>query len=175
MTIDEAFALIDITAISQYQHIARWADLGCGNGIFTQALARLLSKGSIIYGIDKDRSIKPGVTDGGVEIISKKSDFIEDDLEIGNLDGILMANSLHYVKDKPGFIKKMKTYLKPEGIFLLVEYDTAIPVANWVPYPVSFLALTKLFENAGYTRVKKLHERPSVYGRANMYSALVEK
>jgi len=174
MTIDEAFALIDTSAISQYQHITRWADLGCGDGIFTHALARMLSKASIIYGIDRVRSIKPGVTPGGVGIVSKKSDFIRDDLAIENLDGILMANSLHYVKDKPLFIQKMKTYLKPGGIFLLVEYDTDTPVANWVPYPVSFLTTTKLFGSAGY-RVKKLRERPSLYGRANMYSALVEK
>ncbi len=31
-----------------------WADLGCGSGIFTYALASLLKKGSTIYAIDRD-------------------------------------------------------------------------------------------------------------------------
>lgn len=172
MTINEAFTLINKAEIYQDNGIINWADLGCGNGIFTQALGRMLPAGSVIYGVDKSELLKPGVTNNGVEIITRQFDFITDDLGLKNLDGILMANSLHYVKDKPAFIKKMKTWMKPDGIFLMVEYDTDIPIARWVPYPASYLTLTTLFKNTGYSQVKKLGERPSIYGRANMYSAI---
>ena len=30
-----------------------WADLGCGDGLFTRALATLLPEGSIIHAVDK--------------------------------------------------------------------------------------------------------------------------
>jgi len=33
-----------------------WADLGCGDGIFTRALAESLAAGSTIHAMDRDRA-----------------------------------------------------------------------------------------------------------------------
>lgn len=175
MTINEAIALINTENITRNTAISRWADLGCGDGLFTMALSRLLADRSIIHGIDKTSVLKHQITRTGVEIIPGKFDFVNDDLALQHLDGILMANSLHYVKDKLPFIRKIKTYLNPGALFLVVEYDTDTPAARWVPYPLSFLSLTKLFKSAGYAHIQKLGERPSVYGKKNMYSALICK
>ncbi|MEP7107061.1 MAG: methyltransferase domain-containing protein [Ferruginibacter sp.] len=175
MTVNEACALIITDRIRQDAGISRWADLGCGEGLFTVALSRMLTEGSIIYGIDKKSLIKSRVTGNGVKIIARKLDFVNDDLVLQNLDGILLANSIHYVKDKLGFIGKMKLCLKPLAHFLIVEYDIEVPVAVWVPYPLSFLSMTRLFKSAGFNQIKKLGERSSVYGNRNIYSALIGK
>lgn len=90
-----------------------------------------------------------------------------------DLDGILMANSLHYVRDKLELIQKLSACLKPGGNFLIVEYDTDVPVSHWVPYPVSFSKLKQLFGVTGYGIVEKLGERKSAYGRANLYAAWI--
>ena len=91
-----------------------------------------------------------------------------------NLNGILMANSFHYVKDKNTFIKKIEKNLKLEGSFIIVEYD--MDNSNpWVPYPLSFNSLKKFFEKFRYTSITKLNEHPSMYRRANIYSALIIK
>lgn len=153
-----------------------WADLGCGNGIFTLALAGLLPPQSVIYAMDKNASSLQQIpeTYNSVIINKQKGDFVNDKLSFTGLDGILMANSLHYVKDKIAFLKKVMACLKEDGCFLIVEYDT--DTANtWVPYPISFSSLKSLFLQAGFSIVNKLNERPSVYGRANMYSVVARK
>jgi SAM-dependent methyltransferase len=138
-------------------------------------LARMLAPGSTLYAIDKEAGMAAGLTGNGVHILPKKLNFIDDDLGLSALDGILMANAMHYVADKNKFIRSMDRYLKPDCKWLIVEYDTDIPIPRWVPFPLSFNALKLLFNKAGYGFIQKLNERASVYGRSNMYAALVQR
>jgi ubiquinone/menaquinone biosynthesis C-methylase UbiE len=175
MELNEAIRLIRYegfnTAITQ-----TWADLGCGQGLFTYALADLLPEGSSVYAIDGNLSaLKKISSTDKTTMKTINADFINDDLQLSNLDGIVMANSLHYVKDKPAFIKKANSYMKKESKFLIVEYDADKPVSTWVPYPVSFQSLKKIFQETGYTSIKKLQERPSIYNSGKIYSAIISR
>ena len=172
MNVHEAFDLIKTDRILLDKRVTHWADLGCGTGLFTQALSRMLQPDSTIHGIDNNSSLRRQTTPNGVEIIPLRLDFVTVDWGLQDLDGIIMANSLHYVKDQVSFLQKIKTYLKPEAYILIVEYDTDTPVPTWVPYPLSFSSLTNLFIHAGYTSLQKLSERPSIYGSGYIYGAL---
>lgn len=150
-----------------------WADLGCGSGLFTTALATLLAPDSMIYAVDTNVDALRGIKQPkDISIEKIKEDFIKDDLKLNNLDGILMANSLHFVKDKISFIKKTDRYFAVLGCFLIVEYDMETP-NTWVPYPISFHYLKMLFEKRGYESVEKINEISSRYNRAGIYSALI--
>lgn len=150
-----------------------WADLGCGSGLFSYALTDQLPKDSTIYSVDENvNALKQISATNKVNIQTIHANFTNQ-LSLTDLDGILMANSLHYVKDKNAFIKKASAYMKKEKIFLIVEYDSDKAVETWVPYPVSFQSLKKLFTEAGYSFVQKLNEHPSVYHNGNIYSALI--
>src|SRR2546421_8630062 len=82
-----------------------WADLGSGSGAFTLALADLLGPSGHIYSIDKDaaalkeqqRAMR--ATFPAVHLEYLVADFTEP-LDLPQLDGIVMANSLHYVRQK---------------------------------------------------------------------------
>jgi SAM-dependent methyltransferase len=154
----------------------KWADFGCGKGTFTLALAGFLQPQSIICAVDTDESALKQIPGSYNSVAIEKipGDFAKSNLPFKNLDGILMANSLHYIKDKLSFIQKTIGYLKHDGCFLLVEYDTN--VANqWVPYPLSFSSLTELFNKAGFHSVRKLQEKTSVFGRAKLYSVIIQR
>jgi len=171
MELSEAIQLIQCDQLSKNQ-ITSWADLGCGGGLFTRALSHFLQPGSRIYAVDKT---PPRIINAETQIIIQQADFVNDPFGFSQLDGIIIANALHYVKDKERFIKKMQDALKPEGLLLVVEYDTDQPVPVWVPYPASFKTLKQLFERQGYTHIEKLHEKPSIYGRANIYTSLIHR
>jgi trans-aconitate methyltransferase len=83
-----------------------WADLGCGTGTFTVALADLLSLGSTIHAMDRDGSVLRRIPPEhkGVSITTHRGDFTDHTWPFANLDGILMANSLHYVDNQVAFI-----------------------------------------------------------------------
>ena len=173
MSPSEAYSLIKNDLLPGDQRITHWADLGCGTGLFTQALSRLLQPGSTIHGIDTRPSLKRQTTPNGVDLIPLQLDFVTDDWGLQPLDGILLANSFHYVKDKGAFLSHTKSLLQPNASLLIVEYDTDTPVPTWVPYPLSFPALKDLLTHAGYTVIQKLAEKPSIYGGGNIYAALI--
>ncbi|HEY2727658.1 MAG TPA: methyltransferase domain-containing protein [Parafilimonas sp.] len=165
-------------AIALIQHpinkqINTWADLGCGNGLFTKALSNLLADGSLIYAVDKNKSALNKITlKTGIQLEKLVLDFIHDDLPFKNLSGILMANTFHFVKNKNAFINKAFKCLNDDGYLLIVEYDT--DKSNyWVPYAISYKSLEKLFKVFNYT-TQKLNEMPSRFNGV-IYSAIVTR
>ena len=146
-----------------------WADLGCGSGTFTTALASLLPSKSTIHAVDIQPQSFPSYV-GEVQVRFYEYDFTKDDLPFSDLDGILMANSLHYVSEPLTLIKRLSVKLKQEtGRFLIVEYDRR-NANRWVPYPIPFNDAVKLFAAAGYNKIIKTGERPSRYGQATIYA-----
>ena len=152
-----------------------WADLGCGTGLFTYALANILPYGSTIYAVDKtDVKLISHANPHKVDCIKVQADFLRDPIPLPLLDGVIMANSFHYVADKESFISKLKNLISPGGKIIIIEYDTDLP-NSWVPYPMSFEALQHFFHGQGFSSVKKLHDIPSVYGRARIYAAEISR
>ncbi|HWJ26771.1 MAG TPA: methyltransferase domain-containing protein [Flavisolibacter sp.] len=173
MELTDAIDLIRNDRIIKEQ-VTVWADLGSGNGMFTQALSYLLKAGSLIYAVDSSKSALSQMRPlpDGINVEKIRADFIQDVFAFHNLDGILLANALHYVSDKVSFFRKAEQWLQPAGCFLLVEYDT--DRSNpWVPYPISFKTLGRLIGQLEYQGIEKLHERPSIYNKAPIYSAVV--
>lgn len=136
------------------------------------ALAQLLAPGSTIYAVDWDRRTLEGIPDqyDGVEIRKIVGDLQSSTLRLPPADGILMANTLHFIQEQQALLRRL---LSEADRFLIVEYERHRP-HRWGPYPVGFERLRQLFSDAGVERVERLATRPSLFGGA-MYSALAEK
>ncbi len=149
-----------------------WADLGSGDGAFTLALATLLGNSARIYAVDRDagalRALQRDVGTLFPLIQIVQADF-RDDVELPPLDGILMANSLHFQADPCAVLAHAARWLKPGGRLIIVEYDIEIP-NSWVPYPLPWSRLPAALECAGFSRARLLAVRPSRYHR-KVYAA----
>ncbi len=172
MTKSEAVTLIS-KGIDNNDLPQHWADLGCGTGLFTEALADLLPAQSAITAIDINQQYLPAIMGNAVSVQFKKADFVADHLTEDSFDGILMANALHFVKDKKALIKKLEQHINNGAQFLIIEYDHC-QANQWEPYPIPFTALKQLFADLGYTYIEKIGERQSVYG-GKMFAALISK
>lgn len=171
MTRDDALALIRDASIAAEP--ATWADLGCGDGTFTLALAELLPKDSTIHAVDRDRAALRQIpaAHAGTKIVTHVADFTKPAWACTDLDGVMLANSLHYVRHQEAFLQRCAAVMTSPPRFLIVEYDTDQP-NQWVPYPVSRGKLEELFSGDGHA-IRWLGSRPSIYRRAPLYAAMV--
>ena len=56
-------------------------------------------------------------TAGNTDIQTVQQDFVFGELPYHDIDGVLMANSLHYVKNKNHFIQKMRDDPQTDSLF----------------------------------------------------------
>ena len=142
-----------------------WADLGSGSGAFTLALAELLGPQGVIYSIDTDRRAlaeqerRMRSRFPETRVHYECADFTRP-MDLPALDGIVMANSLHFHRKKAPIVEALRGLLKPGGRLLLVEYNTDRGNA-WVPYPITFEAWETLAGRCGFDATRKIGARPS--------------
>jgi len=151
-----------------------WADLGAGTGTFTRALTEVLGPGSTVYAVDDNASAvralrdlsAPGTSDA--RVIAMKADFTRPlefpGLEDGRtqLDGILLANALHFVRDAERVLSRLVEDVRPGGRVIVVEYDRR-EASRWVPYPIPASRWPRLAESAGLAEPTITATRPSSY------------
>jgi len=153
-----------------------WADFGSGSGAFTLALAELLGPTGEIHSIDKDRGAlreqEWAMRDRfpGAAVHYRAADFSHPIPDLPPLDGLVMANALHFHRDKLAVVTLLKSYLRPGGRFIVVEYN--VEGGNFaVPHPLSFTTWEELAGRAGFANTTLLATRPSRFLR-EIYSAV---
>jgi ubiquinone/menaquinone biosynthesis C-methylase UbiE len=153
-----------------------YADLGAGNGAFTLALREIVGLDSTIHAVDKD---KPALYElekahrarfpSTERLLLLSSDFSHP-LDLPPLDGIVMANSLHFFKDKEKILRHVREFLKPNGALLTIEYN--VDSGNmWVSYPLTFETYRALAPHAGFSEPRLLAKVPSRFLK-EFYSAI---
>ena len=147
----------------------RWADLGAGEGAFTLALADLLGPSAQIVAVDKDARALRAIGNG---IETRVADFTRP-LDLHDLDGIVMANSLHYVRDKQPVLERVHDMLRPGGRLIIVEYG-ADRGNLWVPHPFTYEQWESIAARAGFRNTRLLKTVPSRW-LGSMYSSLTER
>ena len=154
-----------------------WLELGAGEGAFTLALADVLGPGGSILANDLDaqalRRLEARMRERfpATRLKTRAFDFT-DAIPYGPFDGVLAANSLHFVRHRDLVLRTIRFSLRPEGRLVVVEYD-ADRGNPWVPYPFSFDTWEGEARAAGFDEPRLLHRVPSrflgaIYGSVAM-------
>ena len=156
-----------------------WADLGAGTGNFTWALRELLGAQGTIYAVDRDGSAiraqqsRIKHAGPGAAIVPMQADITQAP-KLPPLDGALMANALHFVRDQAAALRLIGGYLRPRGRVLIVEYDLAEPL-RYVPFPVAFARFQSLAAGAGLHQAALIGRRISPSSGIAMYAAVAAR
>ncbi|HEY7133396.1 MAG TPA: class I SAM-dependent methyltransferase [Candidatus Limnocylindrales bacterium] len=153
----------------------RWLELGAGEGAFTLALADLLGPGGRITAIDRDAralgrmrdEVAARFPESHVEVAT--ADFREAIPE-GEFDGLLAANSLHFVTDPTAVLRAAAARLRPGGRAVVVEYE-ADRGNPWVPHPFSSRRFPEIAVAAGLAEPREIGRVPSRFLDA-IYAAM---
>jgi SAM-dependent methyltransferase len=155
-----------------------WADLGSGGGAFTLALADLLGSGGRIVSVDRDI----GALTGQARLLAERCPRVTLDVRVADftrplglagLDGVVMANSLHFARDKAPVLALVRGYLRRGGRLVIVEYDT--DRGNpWVPFPIFAARWPALAAEARFRGTRRLASVPSRF-LGSIYSAVSER
>ena len=177
-----------------------WAELGSGEGAFTLALSDLLQEthpntaanparertGEQLQIISIDRDVRAldrqranlGRHDprSRVTVTHLTADYREmTTLALPPLDGVLAANTLHFVRPKPRatLLRELWERLHPGGRIVDVEYK--VDRGNlWVPHAFSYERWQRMAQDAGFREPRLLHTRPSNHLR-EIYGASAVK
>jgi ubiquinone/menaquinone biosynthesis C-methylase UbiE len=154
----------------------RWLELGAGSGAFTLALLDLLGAEVDVVALDRDahalgrleeqaRRQFPSAT-----VRAVVADFTHPlPVEPATFDGVLMANSLHFVRNKEPVLRAAIEKLKPGARFVLVEYESDLG-NRWVPWPNGYLRWAELAARVGLRGTQRIGEVPSRF-LGSMYAA----
>lgn len=150
-----------------------WVELGAGEGTFTRALGELLGADGSVRASDRDRAavgkLRELTLPGGAKLHVAAEDFTRS-LEIPPVDGVLMANALHFAGDPESILRRLAIQLPPRGKLLLVEYDRSRG-NPWVPYPLPLARFRELAAGVGLTPPEEIGRRPSRY-HGQIYAAV---
>jgi ubiquinone/menaquinone biosynthesis C-methylase UbiE len=156
-----------------------WADLGAGTGNFTWALAELLGPSATIHALDRDlRAVEAQrgrlkIDPPAAMVLPRQADVLRP-LDLPPLDGVLLANLLHFVRDQVGLLRRLHGHLTPGGRLLVVEYEQMLPIP-WVPHPLPFARLATLAAEASFTPAVQVGTRRSPSSGRVLYAAAAHR
>ncbi len=154
-----------------------WADVGSGDGTFTRALVELLGLAARIYAVDRDAralaSLRRWAARDGANVIPVEADFTRA-LELPELlDGLLVANALHFARHADVVLARLAALVRPGGRVVIVEYDRRA-ASRWVPHPIWRDRLPALAADAGLSPPRVTATRPSAFG-GTIYVAAADR
>jgi SAM-dependent methyltransferase len=155
-----------------------WADLGAGTGVFTRALATIVGPSGKVFAVDMDDRALGAVREwaaraGSVASVSTMRGDVTRALDLPPLDGVVMANVLHFVREAEDALALVVSRLRPGGRAVLIEYEGR-RASPWVPYPLPIARFRELAAGAGLGAPAVVATRPSAYG-GELYVAVADR
>jgi SAM-dependent methyltransferase len=119
----------------------RVADVGAGSGYFTVRVARAIGPSGIVWAVDIAQELldylgRRAREEGLSNIRVVKVGPDDPQLPPAGVDTVLMVDTLHYIKDRAGYAKKLREGLAVGGRVVIIDFIPRAPGERpWGPPP----------------------------------------
>lgn len=155
-----------------------WADFGSGTDAFTLALAEIVGRDAHLYSIDQqDSALRQQKQTMRRTFPELKVEYIvanyTKSLDLPNLDGIVMANTLHFQRHKDGVLQLVYRYLRPGGAVYpgVIQHRSGQSLGS---HPFSYESWATMAHRNGFVDTQLLAIRPSRF-MGEIYAAASRK
>lgn len=124
----------------------RIADVGAGSGYFTLRLARAVGPSGSVLAVDANADLlahldgrlkQAGLTNARTLLVPKDDPY----LPAGSLDTVLIVDTLHYVKDRAAWLRKVRAGLAPGGRVVIIDFvPKSVEERPWGPPPSQWMS-----------------------------------
>jgi ubiquinone/menaquinone biosynthesis C-methylase UbiE len=145
--------VVETLKISPGQKVA---DLGAGSGLFTRPISRKVGEKGTVFAIDIDPELLKHI-DKTAEKPSNIRTVLaaEDDPKIPErVDLIVIIDTLHHIRNREPYLKKLRNYLQPSGRIAILDFSKNWP-ADHEQMKYTPEELEGWMKSAGYKRVEK--------------------
>jgi cyclopropane fatty-acyl-phospholipid synthase-like methyltransferase len=145
--------VVETLKISQGQKVA---DLGAGSGLFTRPIARQVGEKGTVFAIDVDPELLKHIDKTAEKTANIRTVLAaEDDPKIPEpVDLIVIIDTLHHIRNRGAYLKKLHNYLQPSGRIAILDFSK-----DWPPdheqMKYTLEELEGWMKSAGYKRVEK--------------------
>jgi len=119
----------------------RVADVGAGSGYFARRISKAVGPAGVVWAIDiapdvleylEARARREGLANVRIQRVQPD----DPQLPAGGVDTILMVDTLHYVKDRGAYARKLRAGLAPGGRVVVIDFLPKSPEErSWGPPP----------------------------------------
>jgi SAM-dependent methyltransferase len=119
----------------------RVADIGAGTGYFTRRVSRAVGPTGVVWAIDiapevleylEQRARREGLDNVRIQRVGAD----DPQLPFGGVNTILMVDTLHYVKDRAAYARKLRAGLAPGGRVVVIDFvPKTLEERPWGPPP----------------------------------------
>jgi SAM-dependent methyltransferase len=130
--------VMEVLAFRQGERVA---DIGAGSGYFTRRISRAVGPSGVVWAVDirpeilavlEERARRDGLTNIRLQQVEPE----DPQLPAGRVDTVLMVDTLHYVKDRGAYAKKLRAALAPGGRVVIIDFVPKSPEERpWGPPP----------------------------------------
>ena len=151
---------------------SRWVEFGAGFGTYILALHTFLENGWIVALELEQKRVnfleELVKTQGLSDVFIIRGDFYDAPLQTNSMDGILLANVLHFSSDLRDVLMEACRVLRANGVMIIVEYVVSSPLP-WVPYPLPKQKLVRFLNENAFQDIHLLAEDHRTYSITAVY------
>jgi ubiquinone/menaquinone biosynthesis C-methylase UbiE len=124
----------------------RVADVGAGSGYFTVRLARAVGEEGTVWALDINETLlehlRRRVGEEGLTNVRVAKVAADDPgLPPGGVDTVLMVDTLHYVRDRAAYARRLRAGLAPGGRIVIIDFrPKPLEERPWGPPPEQKMA-----------------------------------